>query len=88
MTVLTKMLNLETKVQIPVTYLPRIKLVDMPADSASPLLGMTIAVQLKQTGGGSRQTLSIPSARHENRCPAEADGRRINADSQHPHCSA
>jgi hypothetical protein len=45
MTVLTKMLNLETKVQIPVTYLYTIKPTDMPADSASPFLGMTIAVK-------------------------------------------
>ena len=32
-----------------------------------PLLGLRIAVQLKQTGGVSRQTLSIPTARHEKR---------------------
>jgi hypothetical protein len=75
-------------VQIPVTYLHRIKLMDMPADSVSPMLGMTIVVQLKQTGEGSRQTLSIPTARHDNRCPAEADGGRIPTARHNNRCPA
>jgi hypothetical protein len=36
MKVLMKVLNLAMKVRIPVTYLPRIKLLDLSADSQHP----------------------------------------------------
>jgi len=38
------MLNLEIKVQIPITYLLKIKLIAIPANLASLLLSITIAI--------------------------------------------